>query len=144
MKLRWKERVDVGRTTGMKRKVAGMTVGVAAVLSVAGSALLPAGAAERAWDYSTLTHWKSIPAYAPVYGLAFSPDEKTLAGVTEERIFLWNDKGEAVHTLTLEQAADTDLLRKPETVMWHRCIAFSRDGKTLATAATDNVVRLYN
>jgi RNA polymerase sigma factor (sigma-70 family) len=72
----------------------------------------------------------------PLYSVAFSPDNNTLAGAAGGqggKIFLWDAaSGEPKRTLTGHPRAGC------------AAVAFSPDGKTLASAGGDRVVRLWD
>ncbi|TWH43478.1 AAA-like domain-containing protein [Dulcicalothrix desertica] len=68
-----------------------------------------------------------------VYGVAFSPDGKTLASASKDKtIKLWNvTTGQQISSLTGH---------KNEV----NSVAFSPDGKTLASASSDKTIKLWN
>ncbi|MEH2004457.1 P83/100 family protein, partial [Nostoc sp.] len=67
-----------------------------------------------------------------VFGVAFSPDGKTIASASADNtVKLWNLKGEELQTLKGHS----------DSVFG---VAFSPDGKTIASASYDNTVKLWN
>ena len=66
-----------------------------------------------------------------VWGIAFSPDGKTIASTSwDNTIKLWSRDGKELRTLTGH-----------DKEVWS--VAFSPDGKTIATASGDNTVKLW-
>ena len=95
----------------------------------------------RLWDIDTGTHKFNLGGVGFLYNLQFSPDGKTLAarGYTSKKesgLFLWNidktdlQKSKLRHFITGHNESIT-------------CLAFSPDGKTLASGH-DYLVRLWN
>jgi WD40 repeat protein len=67
-----------------------------------------------------------------VWGVAFSPDGKTIASASyDNTVRLWNQQGQLLKTLNGHSDAVIG-------------VAFSPDGKTIASASYDNTVRLWN
>ncbi|WP_246844342.1 hypothetical protein [Hydrocoleum sp. CS-953] len=67
-----------------------------------------------------------------VWGVAFSPDEKTIATTSyDNTVKLWNLQGKELHTLTGHKNGVSS-------------VAFSPDGETIATASYDKTVKLWN
>lgn len=88
----------------------------------------------RIWDVATGHTVRTIPspAYAPQSNLlAFSPDGRILAAVTEDNVQLWDVAGSRL-TKSLEHRID-GRVDEPYS------LAFSPDGKTLATGNTSSL-----
>ena len=67
-----------------------------------------------------------------VYGVAFSPDGKTIASASDDKtVKLWNYRGQLLQTLVGHE----------ERVY---SVAFSPDGETIASASRDKTVKLWN
>jgi WD40 repeat protein len=90
----------------------------------------------RVWDTSRAATSESASAVLPhddvVYAVAFSPDGLLLATAGPESLRLWScESGQ--YTRLLERSTNTP-----------RCLAFSADGRTLATGCIDGTIRLWD
>ena len=85
------------------------------------------------WDATTGKSQAVLPVGGPIYGLAWSPDGKTLAtGSWGRTAILWNaETGKPLMTLSGHNGKIYD-------------VAWSPDGKTLATCTDDNLVILWD
>ncbi len=65
------------------------------------------------------------------YSVFFSPDRKTIASVRYDTVQLWNLQGQELQSLEVHSSSVNS-------------VAFSSDGKTIATASSDGTVKLWN
>ena len=101
----------------------------------------------KLWNVEDGTEIRSFTGHSsrPVTSVAFSPDGKTLAsGSDDQTIKLWKvEDGEDIRTIKLwkvEYGEKPDFFDNSGRV---RSVAFSPDGKTLASGSWDNKVKLW-
>ena len=100
----------------------------------------------RLWDMHTGEHKRTLNGHKHrVYSVAFSPDGKTLAsGSDDNTIRLWSvDTGETQRILTAHAGEVEDVDNGHSSVEGVKSVAFSPDGKTLASGGGDNVIHLW-
>ena len=100
----------------------------------------------RLWDMHTGEHKRTLNGHTDrVYSVAFSTDGKTLAsGSDDNTIRLWSvDTGETQRILTAHAGEVEDVDNGHSSVEGVKSVAFSPDGKTLASGGGDNVIHLW-
>ncbi|HKB35984.1 MAG TPA: sigma factor-like helix-turn-helix DNA-binding protein, partial [Gemmataceae bacterium] len=98
----------------------------------------------RLWDVAARKEVRQlIGQQGSVWGVAFSPDGRTLAGVTAAGGQIFSARG-ADRTIRLWDVNTGKVLRRlegPPPGSW--CVAWSPDGRMLATGGDDGLVRLW-
>jgi WD40 repeat protein len=108
-----------------------------AVLSPDGRTLAYAERNIRFWDMESGREAGLLPASEDGNtSLTFAPDGKSLASVGVNAIFFWD-----IGTRKLVRRIDRDVT---QTRNWFELAAFSPDGKTLAAAEYDGLIRLWD
>jgi WD40 repeat protein len=102
-------------------------------------AIAAADGAVRVWDRKREpVHERSLPGPVGLGGLAFSPDETRLAGVTRERIQVW-DVASGQDVLFLRGSGP-----RPHDNSFNPRVAWSHDGMKLAASNWDRTVSVWD
>ncbi len=152
--LAWASGLDIrlqdAQTGEEKMRLTGHEWGMHSMALSPDGAILASGSEDttiRLWDMHTGEHKKTLNGHTDrVYSVAFSTDGKTLAsGSDDNTIRLWNvDTGETQRILTAHAGEFEGLDNGHSSVEGVKSIAFSPDGKTLASGGGDNVIHLWD
>jgi len=98
----------------------------------------------RLWDVAARKEVRQlIGQQGSLWSVAFSPDGRTLAGVTAEGTYIFSANGpdRTIRLWDVNTGKELRRLEGPTLGSW--CVVWSPDGRTLATGGDDGLVRLW-